>query len=34
VLTKSLKPDTLKLVYPPYTEAKDKFARGLLRRLG
>ncbi|HEV7812175.1 MAG TPA: aldehyde dehydrogenase family protein [Leifsonia sp.] len=34
VLTKSLKPDTLKLIYPPYTEAKDKFARGLLRRLG
>ncbi|MFF1877611.1 aldehyde dehydrogenase family protein [Leifsonia sp. NPDC058230] len=34
VLTKSLKPDTLKLIYPPYTEAKDRFARGLLRRLG
>jgi aldehyde dehydrogenase (NAD+) len=34
VLTKSLKPDTLKLIYPPYTEAKDKFARNLLRRLG
>ncbi|MEO7015683.1 MAG: aldehyde dehydrogenase family protein [Leifsonia sp.] len=34
VLTKSLKPDTMKLIYPPYTEAKDRFARGLLRRLG
>ncbi|HEY8282033.1 MAG TPA: aldehyde dehydrogenase family protein [Leifsonia sp.] len=34
VLTKSLAPDTLKLVYPPYTEGKDRFARGLLRRLG
>ncbi|WP_431280162.1 aldehyde dehydrogenase family protein [Leifsonia poae] len=34
VLTKSLKPDTMKLIYPPYTEAKDKFARGLLRKLG
>ena len=34
VLTKSLTPDTLKLVYPPYTEGKDRFIRGLLRRLG
>jgi aldehyde dehydrogenase (NAD+) len=34
VLRKSLKPDTLRLIYPPYTEAKDKFARGLLRKLG
>jgi len=34
VLTKSLKPDTMKLIYPPYTEAKDRFARGLLRKLG
>ncbi|GAB3581152.1 aldehyde dehydrogenase family protein [Leifsonia lichenia] len=34
VLTKSLKPDTLRLIYPPFTEAKDKFARGLLRKLG
>ncbi|QIZ98329.1 aldehyde dehydrogenase family protein [Leifsonia sp. PS1209] len=34
VLTKSLKPDTLRLIYPPFTEAKDRFARGLLRKLG
>ncbi|MFF1574048.1 aldehyde dehydrogenase family protein [Leifsonia sp. NPDC058292] len=34
VLTKSLKPDTMKLIYPPYTDAKDRFARGLLRKLG
>jgi aldehyde dehydrogenase (NAD+) len=34
VLTKSLKPDTMKLIYPPYTEAKDRFARGFLRKLG
>ncbi|WP_158863323.1 aldehyde dehydrogenase family protein [Leifsonia sp. AG29] len=34
VLRKPLAPDTMRLVYPPYTEAKDSFARGLLRRLG
>lgn len=34
VLTKSLSPDTMQLIYPPYTEAKDRFARGLLRKLG
>jgi aldehyde dehydrogenase (NAD+) len=34
VLRKPLAPDTLQLVYPPYTEAKDTFARGLLRKLG
>lgn len=34
VLSKPLTPDTLKLIYPPYTEGKDRFARGLLRRLG
>lgn len=34
VLTKALAPDTLQLIYPPYTEAKDRFARGLLRKLG
>ncbi|WP_348787220.1 aldehyde dehydrogenase family protein [Leifsonia sp. NPDC080035] len=34
VLSKALKPDTLQLIYPPYTEAKDRFARGLLRKLG
>lgn len=33
VLRKSLVPDTLKLVYPPYTERRDGFVRGLLRRL-
>ncbi|WP_082518962.1 aldehyde dehydrogenase family protein [Leifsonia sp. Leaf336] len=34
VLSKPLAPDTLQLIYPPYTEAKDRFARGLLRKLG
>ncbi|MGN6427514.1 MAG: aldehyde dehydrogenase family protein [Leifsonia sp.] len=34
VLSKALKPDTMQLIYPPYTAAKDRFARGLLRRLG
>jgi len=34
VLSKPLGPDTMQLVYPPYTEAKDRFARGLLRKLG
>jgi aldehyde dehydrogenase (NAD+) len=34
VLTKSLRPDTMKLIYPPYTDAKDRFARGFLRKLG
>ncbi|MGJ4843098.1 aldehyde dehydrogenase family protein [Leifsonia sp. Le1] len=34
VLTKSLKPDTMRLIYPPFTEAKDRFARRLLRKLG
>ncbi|MDR6969996.1 aldehyde dehydrogenase family protein [Leifsonia shinshuensis] len=34
VLSKSLAPDTLALIYPPYTEGKDRFARGLLRKLG
>jgi len=33
VLTKRLAPDTLKLVYPPFTAKKDGFIRGLLRRL-
>ncbi|MCS5733940.1 aldehyde dehydrogenase family protein [Herbiconiux daphne] len=33
VLSKRLAPDTLKLVYPPFTEKKDGFIRGLLRRL-
>ncbi|MEN0083731.1 MAG: aldehyde dehydrogenase family protein [Leifsonia sp.] len=34
VLSKPLSPDTMQLVYPPYTEGKDRFARGLLRKLG
>jgi len=34
VMRKSLTPDTLTLVYPPYTERKDGFVRGLLRRFG
>lgn len=34
VLSKPLSPDTMQLIYPPYTEAKDRFARGLLRKLG
>lgn len=34
VLAKPLAPDTLRLIYPPFTEAKRRFARGLLRTLG
>ncbi|MFF1635792.1 aldehyde dehydrogenase family protein [Leifsonia sp. NPDC058248] len=34
VLSKPLKPETMKLIYPPYTEAKDRFIRTLLRKLG
>jgi aldehyde dehydrogenase (NAD+) len=34
VLAKRLAPDTMKLIYPPYTDGKDRFARGLLRKLG
>ncbi|TAM67673.1 MAG: aldehyde dehydrogenase family protein [Microbacteriaceae bacterium] len=34
VLSKSLAPDTMRLVYPPYTGRKDRFVRGLLRKLG
>lgn len=33
VLAKPLAPDTLRLVYPPFTGRKEKFIRGLLRRL-
>lgn len=33
VLSKPLRPDSLRLIYPPYTESKDRFARGILRRL-
>jgi aldehyde dehydrogenase (NAD+) len=34
VLQKPLAPDTLRLIYPPFTEGKDWFARRLLRKLG
>ncbi len=34
VLSKPLAPDTMRLVYPPYTQKKDNFIRGLLRKLG
>jgi len=34
VLSKPLTPDTMRLVYPPYTPSKDGFIRGLLRKLG
>jgi aldehyde dehydrogenase (NAD+) len=34
VLDKPLAPDTMRLVYPPYTQRKDRFIRGLLRKLG
>lgn len=33
VLSKPLRPDTLGLVYPPYTPKRASFIRGLLRRL-
>jgi aldehyde dehydrogenase (NAD+) len=33
VLAKRLAPDTLKLVYPPFTPQKESFIRGLMRRL-
>ncbi|WP_368499583.1 aldehyde dehydrogenase family protein [Herbiconiux sp. A18JL235] len=33
VLSKRLAPDTLKLVYPPFTAKKENFIRGLMRRL-
>jgi aldehyde dehydrogenase (NAD+) len=33
VLSKPLSPDTLALIYPPYTASKSKLARGLLRKL-
>jgi aldehyde dehydrogenase (NAD+) len=34
VLRKSLSPDTVRLIYPPFTPRKDRFIRGLLRKLG
>lgn len=33
VVSKALTPDTLNLIYPPYTAKKARLARGLLRRL-
>ncbi len=33
IFTKSFKPETLSLIFPPYTEAKKKIIRGLLRKL-
>lgn len=33
IVSKSLKPDTLALIYPPYTETKKGLIRGLLRKL-
>jgi aldehyde dehydrogenase (NAD+) len=33
VLSKPLSPDTLRLVYPPYTSRKSRFVTKLLRRL-
>ncbi len=33
VLSKPLSPDTLRLIYPPYTPRKSKFVTALLRRL-
>ena len=34
VLSKPLRPETLAFIFPPYTEGKKKFIRGMLRRLG
>lgn len=34
VLAKPLRPDTMRLVYPPYTAGKARFIRTLLRKLG
>jgi aldehyde dehydrogenase (NAD+) len=33
VLSKPLRPETLGLIFPPYTEGKKKFIRGMLRKL-
>ncbi|WP_374945431.1 aldehyde dehydrogenase family protein [Agreia sp.] len=33
VLSKPLAPDTLRLIYPPYTPRRSSFIRGILRRL-
>jgi aldehyde dehydrogenase (NAD+) len=34
VFSKALSPDTLSLIYPPYTPGKKKLIAGLLRKLG
>jgi len=34
VLSKPLSPDTMRLIYPPFTAKKDRFIRGFLRKLG
>lgn len=34
IFSKPLRPETLGLIFPPYTEGKKKFIRGMLRRLG
>jgi aldehyde dehydrogenase (NAD+) len=33
ILSKPMRPDTLRLIYPPYTESKDRFVRGIFRRI-
>jgi aldehyde dehydrogenase (NAD+) len=33
ILSKPLAPDTLTLIYPPYTASKGRLARGILRKL-
>ncbi|GAB2817298.1 aldehyde dehydrogenase family protein [Alpinimonas psychrophila] len=33
IFSKPLRPETLRLIFPPYTEGKKKFIRGMLRRL-
>jgi aldehyde dehydrogenase (NAD+) len=34
VLRKPVKPDTMALIYPPYTPARDRLIRSILRKLG
>jgi aldehyde dehydrogenase (NAD+) len=34
VLSKPLAPETMRLIFPPFTARKDRFIRGFLRRLG
>jgi aldehyde dehydrogenase (NAD+) len=33
ILAKPLKPETLALIFPPFTERKKKMIKGLLRKL-